>query len=407
MQHVMNAELSNPSHPGYGVATIPFPIPDEEYQHCLDLMAPLEIGGVTAQDCKVEQINGYLPSLKRLEGTNVNLDELDILAHILDMKIDDGEDAKFEALVSAKGLTDIRDMINLALCCEQATVIKDFSELRKAGIQHYITVNGGSAPVSEVERQDGLKIMTDLIASGKGVVTPYGVVYDNGMSVQQSYQGGNLPVLGYDDILVEACLTPAVTSQERKELYLLLPMQEKRLERMLARAGFESSEDYTVCCSCMSLPSEVQEIIKNHEDQLLEINRLCNAAKPMKDPELDKLAAAVLYAKPEYPMQVRFLAENLDLFDFIPKIQTPEEYGKFMIQKSGHFDFDENLIGFYDYKGYGEQRTQSESGEFNKLGYICYTGTMNLAELMMKNPAEQYQREQAEEQSQMMGGLSQ
>ena len=72
-----------------------------------------------------------------------------------------------------------------------------------------------------------------------------------------------------------------VTSQERKELYLLLPMQEKRLERMLARAGFESSEDYTVC-SCMSLPSEVQEIIKNHEDQLLEINRLCNAAKPMK-----------------------------------------------------------------------------------------------------------------------------
>ena len=104
MQHVMNAELSNPSHPEYGVATIPFPIPDEEYQHCLDLMAPLEIGGVTAQDCKVEQINGYLPSLKRLEGTNVNLDELDILAHILDMKIDDGEDFEEATIVQITGL---------------------------------------------------------------------------------------------------------------------------------------------------------------------------------------------------------------------------------------------------------------------------------------------------------------
>ena len=64
-----------------------------------------------------------------------------------------------------------------------------------------------------------------------------------------------------------------------------------------------------------------------------------------------------------------------------------------MIQKSGHFDFDENLIGFYDYKGYGEQRTAMESGEFNALGYICYTGALSLDELMMEDPAEQERAE--------------
>lgn len=405
MQHVMNAVLGNVHHPKYGTATISFPIPDGEYEHCLEMLDDLAIGGITAQDCHVEEIDGVMPSLKILEGQAVNLDELDILAHILDIKIDDGDGDNFEAMAAAKGLTDIRDLINLALCCEGATVITDFSKLRETGIDHYIRVNGGSALVSEVEKQDGLKIMTDLIASEKGVVTPFGVVYDNGMEVKQLYQNGIFPAVAYDSVLVEATLTPTVAPQEREELCLLLPMPEMRMERMLARAGFEAPEDYTVSCTCMGLPAEVREIIRSNENHLSEINRLCQTVKPMKAQDRDKLVAAVLYAKPKCPMQVRLLAENLDMFDFVPNVQTPEEYGRFMIQKSGHFDFDENLIGFYDYKGYGEQRTQSESGEFNKLGYISYNGAMSLSELMMEDPLHQCLRE-LESEEQTMGGLS-
>ena len=77
MQHVMSVELGNAAHPEYGVATIPFPIPDDAYEGCLKLLEPLEIGGVTAQDCRVEHVDGVLPSLKALEGTSVNVDELD------------------------------------------------------------------------------------------------------------------------------------------------------------------------------------------------------------------------------------------------------------------------------------------------------------------------------------------
>ena len=393
MQHVMNVELSNAAHPEYGATMIPFPIPDDAYENCLEQLKHLGVGEVTAQDCKVECVDSVLPSLRALEGTSVNVDELDMLAHILDIKIDDGADAKFEGLVYAKGITDVREMINLALCCEQATVITDFSRLRETGIGHYLTVNGGSAPVSDVEKQDGVKIMTDLIASGKDVVTPYGVVYDNGMELTQEYTGGNFPVVGYITPLVEVSLTPTVAPQEREGLYLFLPMPEKRLERLLARAGFETAEDYTVSCEYMELPPEVNHVLDGHEDELLEINRLCRIVEPMDVPERERLAAAVLFAKPEYPSQVRRLAENLDQFDFIPNVHTPEEYGKFMIQKSGHFDFDENLIGFYDYKGYGEQRTAMDSGEFNELGYICFTGTLSLDELMMEDPAEQEQTE--------------
>ena len=36
---MMSAVLSNPSHPEYGVATIPFPIPHDQYAHCISCQA--------------------------------------------------------------------------------------------------------------------------------------------------------------------------------------------------------------------------------------------------------------------------------------------------------------------------------------------------------------------------------
>lgn len=103
----------------------------------------------------------------------------------------------------------------------------------------------------------------------------------------------------------------------------------------------------------------------------------------------------------EYAAEIRHLVENLNLFDFVPNVHTPEEY---MIQDSGHFDYDSNLDAFYDYEKYGQQRIQQEQGIFTERGYIAYQGTLSLDELMRKEPAEQYQREQDE--SMGMGGLS-
>ena len=40
---MFQAILSNPSHPEYGVATIPFPISHHQYAHCMELLEALEI----------------------------------------------------------------------------------------------------------------------------------------------------------------------------------------------------------------------------------------------------------------------------------------------------------------------------------------------------------------------------
>ena len=64
---MIQAVLSNPSHPEYGVATIPFPIPRDQYAHCMELLAALEIGDAVKADCKVTKIDSFYTVLKRTE----------------------------------------------------------------------------------------------------------------------------------------------------------------------------------------------------------------------------------------------------------------------------------------------------------------------------------------------------
>ena len=58
---MIQAVLSNHSHPEYGVATIPFPIPHDQYAHCMELLAALEIGDAAKADCKVEDTEHITP----------------------------------------------------------------------------------------------------------------------------------------------------------------------------------------------------------------------------------------------------------------------------------------------------------------------------------------------------------
>ena len=55
------AVLSNRDHPEYGVATIPFPIPRNQYAHCMELLEALEIGDALKADCMIEGIDSDRP----------------------------------------------------------------------------------------------------------------------------------------------------------------------------------------------------------------------------------------------------------------------------------------------------------------------------------------------------------
>lgn len=198
---MMQVILSNSKHPEYGQATIPFPLAQDQYDDCVELLEKLEIGSATEQDCKVLEISSAFPVLKRMEMLTVNLDELDYLAKRL-ASFDVGEAAQFQAMAHKLELFELKDLINLTFCCQKATVINNFSDLEAIGRDHYMNLHGGCASTQELEDLDGAETARLLIDSGAGEVTPYGVVYDNGMKLEQYYDGQHFPAYLYEPCML-------------------------------------------------------------------------------------------------------------------------------------------------------------------------------------------------------------
>ena len=379
---MIQAVLGNPHHPEYGVATIPFPIPHDQYAHCMKLLEALEIGDEVKADCQVQEINSFYSVLKRTEMLTVNVEELNYLAKWLD-SFDTGEAAQFQAMAHKLELFELKDLINLTFCCQQVTVITDFSDLSAVGRDHYMNLHGGSAKTEQLDALDGEETARRLIESGSGTITPYGVVYDNGMKLEQVYDGRCFPCYFYEPKPITIALTSKVELEDTEHItWLYLPMAQEEIDRALQRAGITDSADVWLRLEDTQLPNEVDVLLDMEQESLADLNTLAQAAETLSSDDMKKLGAVVALAKPQNAEQVKNLVENLDLFDFAPGAHTPEEYGKYMIQQSGHFDYDENLDEFYDYEGYALQRMNEEDGMFTDRGYIAYKGYISLAEIM-------------------------
>ena len=357
---IMKAEVSSKAHPEYGQATIPLPIPDSQYDSVIDLLEAMDIGSPTAQDCRVDGLDTEYPILNRLVAQSVNVDELDYLAKRLD-SFCAGEKEKFQAMASKLCLSDIKDFINLTFCCQRATVIIDFSNLDQAGKKHSLTVNGGSMPSDEYDQVDGRAVALDLIQSGAGVVTPYGVVYDNGMKLEQVYDGRHFPAYPYKPPLMMVSINSGPEGTATG--YLYLPCPDKQIQRTLERAG-SGPEGFQMEAVTDDLTPQVSAVVSLTCDGLENLNGLCRAVEPLCIAERKKLDAVVQLAQPKYASEVRQLAENLDQFDFVPKSDSP-----------------------------------GADSALTELGYVSYHGSLTLEELMQDDPAEQHQRDQA------MGGI--
>ena len=379
---MIQAVLGNPHHPEYGVATIPFPIPHDQYAHCMELLEALEIGDAVKADCQVQEINSFYSVLKRTEMLTVNVEELNYLAKRLD-SFDTGEAAQFQAMAHKLELFELKDLINLTFCCQQATVIADFSDLAAIGRDHYMNLHGGCAKTEELDALDGEATARQLIESGSGMITPYGVVYDNGMKLEQVYDGQFFPCYYYEPNAITVAVTAKSEPEDTEHItWLYLPMAQEEIDRTLQRAGITAPLDIQLRLEDTQLPNEVDVLLDMEQESLAGLNVLAQATDELSSDDMKKLGAVVTLAKPQNAEQIKNLVENLDLFDFAPGAHTPEEYGRYMIQQSGHFDYDENLDEFYDYEKYGLQRMGEEDGMFTDRGYIAYKGYTSLAEIM-------------------------
>ena len=317
---MMQAVLSNPSHPEYGVATIPFPIPNDQYAHCMELLAALEIGDAVKADCKVEKVDRFY------------------------------------------------------------------------AVPEMLTVN-----VEELNALDGEETARQLIESGGGTITPYGVAYDNGMKLEQIYDGRFFPCYYYEPNAITVAVTSKAEPEDTEHItWLFLPMVQEEIDRALLRGGITDPADVRLRLEDSQLPNEVDVLLDMEYETLSDLNELAEATDGLSKADMEKLGAVVMLAEPKSAAQIKNLAESLDLFDFAPGAHTPQEYGKYMIRQSGRFEYDENLDAFYDYEKYGTERMNAEDGMFTDRGYIAYKGYYSMEEVMNGSQSSRME----------MGGLS-
>lgn len=218
---------------------------ERELAHKLDGMDVPGEGGMdhaTSTNCKISRLDSGYSVLAPLKDALVNVDQLDYLAKRLD-SFDEGEAAQFQAMAHKLSVRNIKDFINLTFCCQRATVITDFNDLEQAGRDHRMNLSGGVLTAEEAKGLDGRKAALQLIYGGEGTITPFGVVYDNGMRMERLYDGKHFPAYLYDayPLVLEASSRQA--PEERTE-YLYLPASQRQIERALCRAGITSGADF-------------------------------------------------------------------------------------------------------------------------------------------------------------------
>ena len=391
---MFEATLKNRISAHFAPVTITFPIPEDQYEQAILALEKSQIGDARVQDCLIDNVHApNCPALVRMTGTMANVDELDWLGKQLE-SFDRYELLQFNAAVERFGLSAADELIDLSFCARDVTVISDFSDLERVGRKHYLTVHG-ACDSEELENLDGKETALALISGQPGYVTRYGVVYDNGIKLEQMYDRKHLPPIWMaENCILELKIRVTGEDDPKKQEWVQLPASRIKLERAMLRAGILPCGEMQILASDSRFPDEVDCALDFEHESLFELNRLCQACADFSEDDFAKLGAVCQMAKPECAANLLQLAENLDQFDFAPGVHTPEEYGRYMIQKSGHFEYDENLDEFYNYGEYGVQRMLQEDGVFVDRGYVSYHGTLTLDELMRDDPAESYQQEQ-------------
>ena len=391
---MFEATLKNRSSAHFAPVTITFPIPEDQYEQAILALEKSQIGDVRVQDCLVVDVcASNCSALVRMTGTMANIDELDWLAREME-SFDRYELLQFNAAVERFGLSAADELIDLSFCAREVTVVSDFNDLELVGKRHYLTVHG-ACDSEELENLDGKETALALISGQPGYVTRYGVVYDNGIKLEQAYDRKHLPPIWMaENCILELKIRATGEDDPKKQEWVQLPTSQIKLERAMLRARIPSCSEMQIWLSDTKLPDEAVCVLNMEHESLFELNQLCHACSNFKEQDFKKLGAVCQLAKPTCAANIRQLAENLDQFDFAPNVHTPEELGKYMIQQSGHYEYDENLEDFYNYGDYGVKRILQEDGVFVDRGYVSYHGTLTLDELLQDDPAEKYQQEQ-------------
>ena len=231
----MKVKLNNGRFPEDGGVIVTLPIEIEEYDQVIRQLDRLGVGSACLRDCGFEALLEGPDVMNRLAGGKVNIEELDYLAKRLD-SFTASELATYSALALKYDLTDMTDLINLCDCFQNALIVTDFSDMSRIGRSYTLAQNGGSMAVDDLEKINLVAVARNLLSGNTGTVTPYGVLYDEGFSLEHIYDEGMIPSFYYRQGLMDVQVITEKDTDNCPEF--TLPMPNQQILRHLERIGY-------------------------------------------------------------------------------------------------------------------------------------------------------------------------
>lgn len=375
----MYITIKNPSNTYDRLVEVWFPCEEEKLSKiCNEVGIELSKG----VNCIVEE-GSDRDFISVVKDKYCNIDELNFLTKRLD-SFDEKEKNTFYASAVAIDAKTMTDLINLTYNTHCYSVIRDFNNLNEVGKSIYLNEVGG-ATANELEKLDGMAIAEDVMKFSPLIaITTYGVVYQNKNEPELMYDGKHFPCYYWKD---EIAMVELKANGEREFLYL--PCSNSEIERALMRLEVDQLSQCDAFLESAYFPKFMIDIIskeKSITSNVDNLNELANRFKEMGRHDGSYFEKLMEYVKPRNFEELKVLIGSMYEFEIFDGILNAEQYGRYMICESGHFDYNENLEDYIDFEGYGQQKIKNEFGVFTDKGYITYYGyNQELQNLLFQN----------------------
>ena len=331
------------------------------HEHIRYRLEEIGLDGANAPKVLVREVEAPR-ALSFLEGLEVNVDEINYLANEIE-SLEEIQAEKLYAIIAYKGYKEPKDLINAKFNLDCYTLIQDVRNLEKIGRIHLSTLRGGLTQ-EELETTDFAKIGRELLDSGKGIYTEYGILFRNEeIEYKEAYDGQVFPEgwYGWEKHVLEVEI-----EYNGKSEYVYLPEEELAIKKSLKRLGAtcESVCTYQLKGDCFA-EREWAEKFKKFLDT--ESILTVNAFTKFLDRHyvnMDKLLKLSKYAEAETLGQVRKLAERIDEFAYLSGIGDAEDLGEYLTGCDPDYCVANELHPFLDHAGFGEKFLKEHDGRF-------------------------------------------
>ena len=327
------------------------------------------------------------------KDTFVNLDEINYLAKRMN-SFDQKELFSFFAAVEAGDYVSTKDLINLTFNQTCYTLIRDVSNLKNIGYNRVLS-SKGCISTDELEKMDLEKIGRELLSSGKGIPTKYGLLFRNeDVAYETLYKGKGFPAYYYTD--GEVLGVEIENGGERD--YIYFPCEETEIDRALQRIGAsdisECSKSIDFCDGDREWENYFNDLLEKNDIESVNaissaINRLSSNSDAISE-NLYKLSSVMEFAGVTFDDTVKVirLARCLEEFEYYREIGNDYNLGTKLIENEIGAAA-EKIDDYIDYEKYAQDFLEENGGAYTKYGDVVYLREdQTLSEILGENDIE-------------------